>query len=93
MPAVRILDNVQLDANGYAIKIKEVEAGGGKVWPGQFMVMDPAGKQVTLPGMHLTEPTFGLPATWIDASLRRRRRSGVIPSSTPRRCLPPISPS
>jgi flagellar biosynthesis protein FlhA len=70
MPAVRILDNVQLDANGYAIKIKEVEAGGGKVWPGQFMVMDPAGKQVTLPGMHLTEPTFGLPATWIDASLK-----------------------
>jgi flagellar biosynthesis protein FlhA len=29
MPAVRILDNVQLDANGYVIKIKEVEAGTG----------------------------------------------------------------
>ena len=33
MPAVRILDNVQLDANTYVIKIKEVEAGSGKVWP------------------------------------------------------------
>ena len=33
MPAVRILDNVQLDANAYVIKIKEVEAGTGKVWP------------------------------------------------------------
>ena len=32
MPAVRILDNVQLDANSYVIKIKEVEAGTGKVW-------------------------------------------------------------
>jgi flagellar biosynthesis protein FlhA len=70
MPAVRILDNVQLDANTYVIKIKEVEAGSGKVWHGQFMVMDPSGNQVTLPGVHTTEPTFGLPATWIDAALK-----------------------
>jgi flagellar biosynthesis protein FlhA len=70
MPAVRILDNVQLDANAYVIKIKEVESGSGKVWHGQYMVMDPAGKQVTLPGMHTTEPTFGLPATWIESSLK-----------------------
>jgi flagellar biosynthesis protein FlhA len=70
MPAVRILDNVQLDPNAYCIKIKEVESGGGKIWPGQFMVMDPAGGQVNLPGTHTTEPTFGLPATWIDGALK-----------------------
>ncbi len=70
MPAVRILDNVQLDANSYVIKIKEVESGTGAVWHGQYMVMDPAGGQVNLPGMHTTEPTFGLPATWIDGSLK-----------------------
>ena len=70
MPAVRILDNVQLDANAYVIKVKEVEAGSGKVWAGQYMVMDPAGGQVKLPGTHTTEPTFGLPATWIDGSLK-----------------------
>jgi flagellar biosynthesis protein FlhA len=70
MPSLRILDNVQLDANGYVIKVKEVESGSGKVWYGQFMVMDPTGKQVTLPGVHTTEPTFGLPATWIEASLK-----------------------
>jgi flagellar biosynthesis protein FlhA len=70
MPSVRILDNVQLDANSYVIKIKEVDSGNGKVWYGQFMVMDPTGKQVTLPGVHTIEPTFGLPATWIEASLK-----------------------
>jgi flagellar biosynthesis protein FlhA len=70
MPAVRIVDNVQLDANAYVIKIKEVEAGAGKIWPGQHMVMDPSGGQVKLPGTHTTEPTFGLPATWIDAALK-----------------------
>jgi flagellar biosynthesis protein FlhA len=70
MPSVRILDNMQLEANTYVIKIKEVEAGSGKVWHGQFMVMDPTGNQVTLPGTHTTEPTFGLPATWIDPALK-----------------------
>jgi len=70
MPAVRILDNVQLEANAYIIKLKEVDAGQGRVWPNQHMVMDPTGAQVTLPGLHTTEPTFGLPATWVDASLK-----------------------
>ena len=70
MPAVRILDNVQLEANTYVIKIKEVDAGSGKIWPNQFMVMDPAGNQVGVPGIHTIEPTFGLPATWVDASLK-----------------------
>ncbi len=70
MPAVRILDNVQLEANTYVIKIKEVDAGSGRIWPGQHMVMDPAGKQVTLPGIHTAEPTFGLPATWVDVALK-----------------------
>ncbi len=70
MPAVRILDNVQLEANAYVIKLKEVDAGQGRVWPNQNMVMDPAGAQVNLPGLHTTEPTFGLPATWVDASLK-----------------------
>jgi flagellar biosynthesis protein FlhA len=70
MPAVRILDNVQLEANTYVIKIKEVDAGSGKIWPNQFMVMDPAGNQVALPGIHTIEPTFGLPATWLEAGLK-----------------------
>jgi flagellar biosynthesis protein FlhA len=70
MPSVRILDNVQLDANAYLIKIKEVEAGTGRVWPSQYMVMDPAGAQINLPGVHTLEPTFGLPATWVDAALK-----------------------
>jgi flagellar biosynthesis protein FlhA len=70
MPAVRILDNVQSEANTYVIKIKEVEAGAGKLWPGQFMVMDPGGGQVNLPGIHTIEPTFGLPATWVDAAYK-----------------------
>jgi flagellar biosynthesis protein FlhA len=70
MPSVRILDNVQLEANNYVIKVKEVDAGQGQVFPGQFMAIDPMGGMIQLPGQHTIEPTFGLPATWVDASLR-----------------------
>jgi flagellar biosynthesis protein FlhA len=70
MPPVRILDNMQLEPNDYKIRIKEVEAGAGQVFANQLMVMDPMGRQISLPGHHTTEPTFGLPATWIDMALR-----------------------
>jgi flagellar biosynthesis protein FlhA len=70
MPSVRILDNMRLPTQGYAIRIKEMEAGAGEVRLGSLMAMDPAGRQVELPGEHTKEPAFGLPATWIDESLR-----------------------
>jgi flagellar biosynthesis protein FlhA len=70
MPPVRILDNMRLPNQGYAIKVKEMEAGTGEVRLGGLMAMDPAGRQVELPGEHVREPAFGLPATWIDDGLR-----------------------
>jgi flagellar biosynthesis protein FlhA len=70
MPSVRILDNMQLQPNEYKVRIKEVESGQGEVYPDQYMVMDPMGGQIDLPGQHTIEPTFGLPATWIDSTLR-----------------------
>ena len=70
MPAVRILDNMQLSANEYTIRVKEVESGRGELFPGQLLLMDPKGLPVDLPGTHTTEPAFGLPATWVDSSLR-----------------------
>jgi len=70
MPPVRILDNMQLEPNDYKVRIKEVEAGHGQIWANQLMVMDPMGREIDLPGHHTTEPTFGLPATWIEPAFR-----------------------
>jgi flagellar biosynthesis protein FlhA len=70
MPAVRILDNMQLGANEYRIRVKEVDAGKGELFPGSFLVMDPKGLPIDLPGTHTTEPAFGLPATWVGSALR-----------------------
>jgi len=70
MPSVRILDNMRLPTEGYCIRIREMEAGSGEVKIGSIMAMDPRGQQVDLPGQHVREPAFGLPATWIDETLR-----------------------
>jgi len=70
MPSVRILDNMQLGANEYCIRVKEVESGRGELFPGSYLVMDPKGAPVDLPGTHTTEPAFGLPATWVNGTLR-----------------------
>ncbi len=66
MPSVRIQDNMQLPANSYIVYVKEVEAGRGELRPNMLMVMDPRGEDITLPGEKTKEPTFGLPAVWID---------------------------
>lgn len=70
MPSVRILDNMRLPSQGYCIRIKELEAGEGEVRLGALMAMDPRGGQVEIPGENMREPAFGLPATWIDETLR-----------------------
>lgn len=70
LPAVRIQDNLQLPANAYIVKIKEIESGRGDVRADMLMCMDPTGQPITLPGENTTEPTFGLPAMWIDEQYR-----------------------
>ncbi|MHA1113024.1 MAG: flagellar biosynthesis protein FlhA, partial [Alphaproteobacteria bacterium] len=70
MPSVRIQDNMQLPANGYAIRVKEIESGQGDLRPNMLLVMDPRGEAIALAGEDTTEPTFGLPAKWIDPASR-----------------------
>lgn len=70
MPSVRIQDNLQLPPNTYVLRIKEIEAARGELRPGMLLVMDPKGSPITLPGEGTLEPTFGLPAMWVDANYR-----------------------
>ena len=70
LPAVRIQDNMQLPANGYTVRIKEISAGDGDLRPNMLLVMDPRGEPIELHGEDTTEPTFGLAAKWIDPSDR-----------------------
>ncbi len=85
MPSVRILDNMQLPANTYVIRLKETESGRGDIRPNMLMVMDPRGEEVALQGEVTTEPAFGLPAVWVDASMKEEasfRGYTVVDAST-----------
>jgi flagellar biosynthesis protein FlhA len=70
MPSVRIQDNLQLPANAYIVRVKEIEVGRGELRPNMLLVIDPRGETITIPGEATTEPTFGLPAQWVQDSHR-----------------------
>ncbi|MBC7769812.1 MAG: flagellar biosynthesis protein FlhA [Phycisphaerales bacterium] len=70
MPSVRILDNVQMGADRYAIRVREMDAGEGKLKMGALLAMDPTGAGISIPGEAVKEPAFGLDAMWIDERAR-----------------------
>ena len=83
MPAVRIQDNMELAAEEYSIRIKEISAGRGQLRPGKFLAMGDTSHG--LRGEITQEPAFGLAATWIDAADRDEasfRGLTVVDSST-----------
>ena len=70
LPSVRIQDNLSLPPDTYAIRVKEIEAGRGQLRPPLLLAIDPAGGVPDLPGERCNEPTFGLPALWIEEARR-----------------------
>jgi len=65
-PAVHIRDNLDLPPTRYRILLKGVEIGQGDIQPDRLMAIDPGCAEGEVPGVACTEPTFGLPALWID---------------------------
>ncbi|MEM8514774.1 flagellar biosynthesis protein FlhA [Massilia sp. MP_M2] len=74
-PPVHIRDNLELKPSAYRITLKGVEVGNGEALNGQFLAINPGMASGTLPGVVTTDPAFGLPATWIEASLRDEAQS------------------
>jgi len=69
-PPVHIRDNLELKPSSYRITLKGVEVGVGEAINGQFLAINPGMASGTLPGQQTTDPAFGLPAVWIEASMR-----------------------
>ncbi|EKK5416482.1 flagellar biosynthesis protein FlhA [Enterobacter ludwigii] len=65
-PAVHIRDNLELAPTHYRILLKGVRIGQGEVQPDRWMAINPGCAEGEVPGTPCTEPTFGLPALWID---------------------------
>jgi flagellar biosynthesis protein FlhA len=71
-PAVHIRDNLELRPNQYAISLKGVVSAQGEAYNGMFLAINPGQVGGTLPGTATTDPTFGLPAVWIESAHRER---------------------
>jgi flagellar biosynthesis protein FlhA len=69
-PPVHIRDNLELKPSAYRITLKGVEVGTGEAFNGQFLAINPGMATGTLQGLVTSDPAFGLPAVWIDASVR-----------------------
>lgn len=65
VPPIRIRDNIQLKSNAYVFKINGIEVAEGTVMMNYFLVLNPD-ERIDLQGVKTTEPTFGLPALWIN---------------------------
>ncbi|PIY29065.1 MAG: flagellar biosynthesis protein FlhA [Comamonadaceae bacterium CG_4_9_14_3_um_filter_60_33] len=72
VPVVHIRDNLEIKPHAYVIRLKGVQIGQGEAIPGQWMAINPGQVSATLPGTPTTDPAFGLPAIWIDNSLREQ---------------------
>ncbi|MEZ6030842.1 MAG: FHIPEP family type III secretion protein, partial [Hyphomonadaceae bacterium] len=70
VPQVRIIDNLELGSEDYRILIKEVVAGRGRLRPQLHLAMDASGAAPPIAGEKVNEPVFGLPAVWIDDSVK-----------------------
>ncbi len=85
VPPIRIRDNMQLEPNEYAIKLRGIEIARDKSMPGMFLAINSGAVREKVPGIETHEPAFGLPAVWITENERARAEKNnytVVPASS-----------
>jgi flagellar biosynthesis protein FlhA len=66
VPPIHIRDNLQLKPGGYVILIKGVEVARGEMMMGYHLALHPGETLRQIEGIPTREPTFNLPALWIN---------------------------
>lgn len=74
LPRVRFRDAVQLAANGYEIHVFGVLAGRGEIMGDKMLAIRGGGEVRQIKGIETKEPTYGLPAVWIEESEKESAR-------------------
>ena len=70
IPPIRIRDDVRLGANEYIVKVRGSEAVRGDVRPRLLMALDTGGVLEEVEGEETFDPSFGMPARWIQQKSR-----------------------
>jgi len=69
-PSVHIRDNLQLPPETYRILVYGGEVGRGQCLPDRLLAIGPEAAQ-PLAGLQVKDPSFGMPATWINRDSRQ----------------------
>lgn len=67
---IRIRDNLQLKTNEYVLKIRGTVVARSELMANMLLCMDSGTEDIQIQGIKTTEPTFGLPAMWINRDQR-----------------------
>ena len=69
IPSVHIRDNLQLSAETYRVLLYGAEIGRGQCLPDRQLAIQQTGGE-SIPGIEVKDPTFGMPAVWIERRFR-----------------------
>jgi flagellar biosynthesis protein FlhA len=75
IPPVRIRDNTQLSPNLYIIKVRGTEAARHELRPGMLLALSPGANAPRIEGVPARDPSFDLPAIWIQRTDKERAQS------------------
>ena len=70
VPLVRVRDNLSLEPNSYRISVAGVVMGEDQCWPDDLLALDGGDVDHPIEGKFVQDPSFGLPAVWINPEQR-----------------------
>lgn len=74
LPKIRIRDQQRLINYGYEFYIQGITVAKSEIRPRQYLAINSGNAKGTIPGISAKEPTYGLPATWIEESQKEDAR-------------------
>jgi flagellar biosynthesis protein FlhA len=76
VPGVKIRDDKKLAPHAYQISVFGVVGGEAELLPDRMLAIHPRGGKTGLTGIETRDPTYGLPALWIDERQKATARTG-----------------
>ncbi len=75
LPKVKFKDAANAQASQYEISIYGDVVATGSVMPGHLLAIHPSGNTSLVPGIETKDPSYGLPALWIEPAQRDAARA------------------
>jgi flagellar biosynthesis protein FlhA len=72
LPAIRIKGAARLGSDAYEIHVDGALVARGEARQGRLLAIHPSGDIRTVPGEPTRDPSYGLPALWVDMSVREQ---------------------